>query len=138
MSTINRRKFMFAGHAIFTITSVRTGKSFTYKFDVPRDDRLGEEGPMFADVLTGPDNTRDYTYMGIVHPRTLCVRPTAASQVSPDAPSAKALAWFLKNIDSDQVEFRHAGRCARCGRALTVPASVDSGFGPECAEKAGL
>jgi hypothetical protein len=35
-------------------------------------------------------------------------------------------------------EFRHEGRCGRCGRTLTVPESIDSGFGPECINLAGL
>lgn len=137
--TLNRRLFMFAGNAIFTITSLRTGQSFTYKFSEPSAPaNEGAVKPLFAAVLTGPDNTRDYTYMGIVDRRANVVRSTKGSKVFGDAPSYKALTWFLQNTDSDQVEFRHAGRCARCGRALTVPSSIDSGFGPECAGKVGL
>lgn len=137
--TLNRRLFMFAGNAIFTITSTKTGASYTYKIAFPREDR--EEGPLFASVLTGPDNLRNYTYMGIVtgyNTRHVHLKPTRASKVAADAPSARALAWFLKNTDDPRVEFRHVGRCARCGRALTVPSSIDSGFGPECAGKVGL
>jgi hypothetical protein len=26
----------------------------------------------------------------------------------------------------------HEGSCARCGKKLTVPESIESGFGPEC------
>jgi len=26
----------------------------------------------------------------------------------------------------------HEGACGRCGRTLTVPESIASGFGPEC------
>jgi hypothetical protein len=33
------------------------------------------------------------------------------------------------------VEFWHEGKCCRCGRKLTVPASIASGIGPECATK---
>jgi hypothetical protein len=32
----------------------------------------------------------------------------------------------------------HEGRCGRCGRKLTVPESIESGFGPECASILGL
>ena len=35
-------------------------------------------------------------------------------------------------------EFRHEGRCGRCGRALTVPESIDTGFGPHCAAEMGV
>jgi hypothetical protein len=138
MNAAQRRQFLFAGNAIFTITSQRTGTSFTYKFSVPRDERSGEEGPMFAAVLTGPDNTRDYTYMGIVDRARNVIRCTKGSKIFGDAPSYKALTWFLQNLDSDRVEFRHCGRCGRCGRTLTVPSSIDSGLGPECAGKVGV
>jgi hypothetical protein len=137
--TLNRRLFMFAGNATFTITSKKAGQSFTYKFGRPNDAIPGHaQTPTFAAVLTGPDNTRDYTYMGIVDRRENRIRNTKGSKVFGDAPSYKALTWFLQNLDSDKVEFRHAGRCARCGRALTVPSSIDSGFGPECAGEVGL
>ena len=26
----------------------------------------------------------------------------------------------------------HEGRCGRCGRKLTVPESIEAGYGPEC------
>lgn len=131
-------KFLFAGRAVFTITSTKTGASFTYKFAVPRDDRSGGEGPMFASLLTGPDNLSDYTYMGVVtgyNTRHVTVRPTRASKVAESAPSFVALKGFLANLTDERVEFRHEGRCGRCGRALTVPSSIDSGLGPECAGK---
>jgi hypothetical protein len=32
------------------------------------------------------------------------------------------------------LEVWHEGRCGRCGRALTVPESVERGIGPECWE----
>lgn len=138
--TLNRRLFMFAGNATFTITSLKTGHSFTYRIQTPPNtlDHEIAVGPFFAKVLTGPDNTRDYTYMGIVNRDRNVVNSTKGSKIFGDAPSYKALTWFLQNTDSDQVEFRHVGRCARCGRALTVPSSIDSGFGPECAGKVGL
>jgi hypothetical protein len=33
---------------------------------------------------------------------------------------------------------KHIGRCGRCGNALTHPASLDTGFGPDCAEALGI
>ena len=134
MNNEQRARFVFAGNATFTLTSSRTGTSFTYR--VREGKPMGSRAPkLFASVLTGPDNTSDYTYMGIVEragERAQLV-PTRASAVAQDAPSFRALDWFLKNVDSPLVEFRHEGRCGRCGRALTVPSSIDSGLGPECA-----
>lgn len=127
----SRFHFMTAGRAVFTLTSRRTGTSYTYRVTRPGT-------TWFVSVLTGPDNTSDYTYMGILdcrQPERPQLRCTKASAVREDAPSFRALEWFLQHLDSDQVEFRHCGRCARCGRQLTVPSSIDSGFGPECASK---
>lgn len=136
--TLNRRQFMFAGNAIFTITSLKTGQSFTYKLSEPSGPaNEGATKPLFAAVLTGPDNTRDYTYIGVVDRVRGVVKSTKGSKVFGDAPSYKALTWFLQNLESDRVEFRHCGRCGRCGRTLTVPSSIDSGLGPECAGKVG-
>jgi hypothetical protein len=127
------RKFLFAGRAVFTITSTKTGTSFTYRFSRPDGDTTSP--PTFAAVLTGPDNQRDYTYMGIVNAERNVIHSTRGSKVFGDSPSYKALTWFLQNTGDPRVEFRHEGRCGRCGRALTVPSSIDSGLGPECAGK---
>jgi hypothetical protein len=32
----------------------------------------------------------------------------------------------------DFVEVWHEGTCGKCGRALTVPSSIENGLGPEC------
>ncbi len=134
--TLNRRLFMFAGNAIFTITSTKTGASYTYKISEPSAPaNEGAVKPLCAAVLTGPDNLRDYTYIGVVDRDRDVVRSTKGSKVFGDAPSYKALTWFLQNTDSTLVEFRHVGRCARCGRALTTPESIDFGMGPECRSK---
>lgn len=135
MANIDRFRFMTAGRAVFTITSKRTGTSYTYRV-ARAEERDGREGPLFVSVLTGPDNTRDYTYMGILNVAARRVHCTRTSRIERGAPSFEAFEWFLRNVDSDRVEFRHCGRCARCGRQLTVPSSVDSGFGPECAARA--
>lgn len=127
-----RAAFLFAGRAIFTLTSKRTGASYTYKIEAGRNafaDRL------FASVLTGPDNTSDYATLGMLGPDRLTVRSTRNSSIAADAPSAQALAWFLRNVTHPDVEVRHAGCCGRCGRLLTTPESIDRGLGPDCATR---
>lgn len=98
---------------------------------------------LFVAVLTGSDNTSDYSYLGSIvthpHPRYEHGRK---SRIGPDAPSAKAASWYLSRLfgggDVSQVEVWHDGTCGRCGRDLTDPVSVARGIGPECWEKMGL
>jgi hypothetical protein len=137
-----RLNFVLAGDAIFTLTSKRTGKRFTYRVSTKKARREGEEPARFASVLTGSDNENDYSYAGMVFPTRgaarglLAFRTTRGSVLKPTSPSVSALIWFAKHPGSEAVEFRHEGRCCRCARLLTDPESIDSGIGPVCRRKA--
>lgn len=127
------KDFALAGRAIFTVVSKKTGSRFTYKIRKSDDGKLH-----FVAVLTGPENTSDYTYLGTIFGER-DYRHGRKSRIGFDAPSAKAFEWFWNQAvrfgKLDQVEIYHEGRCCRCGRALTVPESVAAGIGPECAGK---
>ena len=98
---------------------------------------------LFVKLLTGPDNTTSYTYLGnlrmLPHPRYEHGRK---STIGEDAPGAKAIGWYLARLltgaSVDGVEVWHEGRCGRCGLKLTVPESIERGFGEECAAKLGF
>ena len=120
--------FVFAGNAIFTLTSGATGASLTFRLKAVD----ARPGAFFASLLTGPDNLSDYTYIGMVEAGRL--RATRGTR-NADAAPFKALDWFLRHLDDERVEFRRSGRCCRCARVLTTPQSIDDGIGPECAQK---
>jgi hypothetical protein len=131
--------FIFAGQAIFTVSNP-TGRSYTYRVSLKK----GEPGTRFAGeawfvgLLTGPQNTGDYTYLGKLDRATGAVRLTRASAYPEDAVPVMVVRWALKLMLAGATlpsgyEVRHAGRCGRCGRVLTVPESIDSGIGPVCA-----
>jgi hypothetical protein len=122
------KTFIFAGNATFTLESVATGAHFTYKVKASSDGSVH-----FASVLTNPDT---YTYAGLLGAGGL--RATQKSKIGASAPSFRGLDWFMRNMGSEQVKFRHAGKCGKCGRELTTPESLDRGIGPECASKMGL
>lgn len=133
-------RFVLAGKSRFTLVSVASGQRFTYRIKASSDGQVH-----FVSLLNGPDNETQYAYFGYIR-RGVFFHGGAKAKVSADAPSAKGFAWFYKllsqtagnaNLDP-RIEFWHEGRCGRCGRALTVPESVASGFGPECAGRIGL
>jgi hypothetical protein len=129
------RQFALAGNARLTLVSRATGTRFTYRVRRP------EEGkPWFVQVLTGPDNESSYTFFGTIFADG-AFRHSPRASIRPEAPSAGAFTWFWQVLAKDGplpagIEVHHEGRCGRCGRALTVPESIESGFGPECAGRA--
>jgi hypothetical protein len=137
------RRFIEAGNATITICSRGSGQRFTYRFR--RAEEGGDARPWFVSLLSGPDNEGSYSYMGIIRPGAMGgVQFTRKSKVGAGAPSAKGLDWFLHHLYAGnaanlrQAEVWHEGRCGRCGRKLTVPESVATGFGPDCAQQVGL
>lgn len=126
--------YIRAGKATVTLVSVKTGARFTYRVSAADD-----SDTLFVGLLNGPDNTANYAYLGRVSRGVFWAgrKVPRAGDISPDAPSSKAFAWawraLVRGEMPDSLEVWHEGRCGRCSRKLTVPASIASGFGPECA-----
>jgi len=130
------RSFMLAGKAKFTLVSKATQRRVTYKI-VQKDEK-----PAFVSVMDGSDNINDYTFFGTVFSNGQ-FRTSRKSKVSADAKGVKGFEWAWKRIDAgdasllNSVEFWHEGSCCKCGKTLTVPESIESGWGPVCAKRAG-
>lgn len=124
------RAFILAGDARFTFVSAKTGVRYTYRVAKPED-----KSPHFVKVLTGADNDSSYTFLGTIFDAA-SYRHGRRSRISESASSAKAFAWAWQNISRgsipESLEVWHEGRCAKCGRCLTDPESIASGFGPVC------
>lgn len=130
--------FVLAGNAILTIESGHTGQRYTYRVRQPKT-----PGPHFVQLLTGPDNTSSYTFLGTIFEGREW-RHSRKSPVSEKATSAVAWAWLWGLLVRghelpEALGVWHEGRCGRCGRVLTTPESLERGVGPECqAKRAGL
>lgn len=127
----NPLSFILAGNATFTVENRQTGNRFTFKVRQPAPDK-----PHFVSVLTGPDNEADYSFLGTIF-EGLRFRHGRRSRIAPTAPSSRAFDWLMRKLGAraplpDQLNICHCGKCGRCGKKLTVPESVESGFGPEC------
>jgi hypothetical protein len=132
-------KFFFAGKAIITIESKKTGEHFTYKIIQAFDKKLQQkENVWFVKVLTGSCNSSHYTYIGTIFEDKSKYFHSVKSKITPNALSVRVLDWFVTNLSSkvnklDQCSVWHEGTCARCGRKLTQPESIRTGFGKDCA-----
>jgi hypothetical protein len=133
--------FMTSGNATVTLVSVKSGTRFTYKLKAGAnpDDEL-----FFVSLLGGPDNEADYRYLGRIAKGVFYAgrRNRKPGDVTSDAPSSRAFVWAWQVIRDGTIpaalEIWHEGRCGRCNRKLTVPSSIASGMGPECAGKGGF
>jgi hypothetical protein len=131
------KNFALGGNAYFTLESKTTGTRFTFRMRRP-----DESKPVFVSLLNGPDNWSNYAYLGFIKNGNF-IHGTAKSKISAEAPSAKAFAWFWRTLNTSPAKlatmaFWHNGKCGCCGRHLTVPESVYTGLGPECAAKLGV
>lgn len=123
------REFVLAGKAVFTVENAK-GDYYTYRVKKAKDSEV-----WFASLLIGPDNEHSYTYLGLVD-AGLRLRLTAKSKMLPTSVPVRVLEWALRKIATgselpDGYAIHHVGRC---GRTLTVPESIESGIGPECAK----
>ena len=123
--------YILAGHG--TITLVGKTTRYTFTFGMAKDGKDAADAPIFARLLIAPE---EYAYLGFIkHGRLI-----AGKKGHPNHPAFKALAWYLDKAAHQphvaaQAECWHAGTCGRCGRELTVPASIENGLGPICAGK---
>jgi len=135
------KEFLLAGNATFTVSNPE-GKHYTFKVANPKHDMgislsgVKRPAPYFISVLTGPDNTNNYTYLGMVVENH--VKLTKASKYTMGSTIYRVANWAVMGILKggelpDGYSISHAGSCGRCGRKLTTPKSIELGLGPVCA-----
>jgi hypothetical protein len=128
--------FMLAGKATVTFRSAKTGTHFTYKIQLGEKRQPNDPDTWFVKLLTGPDNSSSFTYMGMIRNNKFGL--TRASKIGSDTVSCKTFTWVFDNLQNGKMpellEVWHEGKCGRCGHKLTVPESIASGFGPDCAQ----
>jgi hypothetical protein len=158
MNDIKDPRFFTAGDALFTVKNNK-GDHYTYSI-VTAKDSTGKPKPTFVGLLTGPDNTSSYTYIGILDHDTNrwssnnpfirrviiddknAIWLTPKSKYTVDTVPVRVLRWAIKSVITgsnlpEGYSIQHEGKCCCCGRTLTTPESIDAGIGPICAQKEG-
>lgn len=134
-------QFMLAGNARVTIKSTKTGARYTYRIHLNEEEaeKPAHQQSWFVYILNGPDNTKDFSYLGMIRRHQFFV--TRATKHMETAPFARGLDYVFRHLRNNHLpphaELWHESTCGRCGRALTVPESIRTGIGPECAKRIG-
>lgn len=126
-------RFITAGNAIFTIRNEKTNNRLTYNF------RQCRSNPdlFWVHVLFLPNNQSksSYRFLGGFTEIT-GYKHSNHSRIKHDSLSAQVIFWFAEKLISKQlpsyIKVYHTSHCGRCGKLLTTPDSILSGFGPEC------
>lgn len=93
-------------------------------------------GKRAVQILTGPDNETNFQTVASIEGNDVRL----FSRYRADGEVAAALRFLAGGTieDHDTARFTYAqrsGKCARCNRTLTVPASINRGLGPDCAAR---
>lgn len=133
-------EYILAGNSTFTLRSKTTGARFTYKAIYKK--YFGED-IVVVKLLNGTDNVNDYGYLCTI--KIIDGVPKIIRDKSRISATAKSFVIFdmvffklLVGLEMNNLEIWHEGVCCRCGRKLTVPESIQSGIGPECATKTSM
>lgn len=120
--------FMHAGKALFTVQNKETKNRFTYKVI---KDRKSKFDRWWVRVLA---QHKQWVYLGCIKNGTFVATPASFKRTTDQSFIAfKFIFKYRKSItNSKKLVVYHEGRCGRCGLRLTVPESIESGFGPEC------
>jgi len=122
-------------NGIITVKNTNRGTHRTFRIKTQKPDAKFAPGERILSLLTGPDNTSDYTQIAFVKDdgrvilwnrfQTEGYRNLVAVLTEKDV-------WATRGFD-----YMYEGRCRVCNRLLTNPESIESGIGPECAKKFG-
>ena len=138
------KEFVLLGKVTLTI-ELPSGNHYTFAINkagqtAEADDRW------FVSMLTGPNNERDFNYVGMLDPMNGTVYLTRASKFKRDTLPYVLINRTLIRIFAGELDIvkqhgynvHHSGKCGRCGRKLTTPESIECGIGPECRKAMGI
>lgn len=119
-------RYVAGGRGGFTLTSVRTGRRYSYRMWRMRD------GSVHVSVRL------ERVWREVCRLDTAGHYRIARGALPREHEAARGFQWFWQvALQSDaafrQVTVTHDGRCGVCGRRLDTPESVARGLGPVCA-----
>lgn len=118
------------------------GTHQTIKFEIPKKGVF--EGRRIASFLSGPDNETHFKGFAFIKDNNelVCWNSFQHYRVKDTVMQAVRVLYRAVKENGDEAFMQageeyalRSGKCSKCGRKLTVPASIHRGIGPECAKK---
>lgn len=131
------KKYILGGNSIFTVQNSETKNRFTYNI------KQGKKNQklFWVSVLVGTDNMKDYKFIGCFSLEKGYLHSTS-SKVTIKAQSVRVIDYYLRKLFNNTLPLNirtfHLSYCGRCGKPLTTPDSIESGFGPTCIQAIGF
>jgi hypothetical protein len=126
-----------AGSAVVTVDNGK-GEHVTFKVSAPRKGNQIDHSAnvRFVSIMLGSDNDT-FKYVGVLTQSGIKV--TKASKLPANHKRVVVAAWAVRACVTQTLpagySIRHEGTCLRCGRKLTNPDSINTMYGPECANR---
>ena len=124
----------------FTLTNKDKGTHLTFRSRRPRGWTINS--PVLVDLMVGSDNEESFGFIGSVNSRGF-FKVSPKSKVSDPRlkVASRTMVWLLTKLNNgvelpEALEIKGSTGCARCGRKLTNPDSIEDGLGPICRAKA--
>jgi len=111
----------------------KDGSHFT--FQVETCDKGTFAGRRIVSYLMGADNENDYAGLGFLNGSTVALwSKHKGTKLETRAAHLNILFGMPERLEAAGMDYALiSGRCRRCHRKLTVPASIHRGYGPDCA-----
>lgn len=120
--------FILAGKSLFTVKNSQSQNRFTFKVTKHK-----KEDIFFVKVLTNPNV---YEFIGTIIDKSFY--HSKKSRISSNSQSFKVFSYILNKLNDKSlpsfIEIWHEGHCGKCGKTLTDPDSIITGFGPFCSK----
>lgn len=149
------KEFFLAGWAVVTLTIPDDFKKKqeseggecpdSYTFRIRFLSALGKSirDETQISLLVGPDNTKDYAFIGMVDLKTGQIRLNPSATFNDGSLCVRLARAMLRAVWRDEEKpmieagfsILRASVCGLCGRRLTVAKSIEDGFGPKCFAK---
>lgn len=133
------KSHILAGNSVLTFHNIKTNNHLTYKIKKDKKKDI-----WYVYYLSGPHNESNYSYLGLIGKNNIKNQfnfiLTKASKASKKSIVYKSFNWIYDRLNKnkkfpDFLEVWHEGICGKCGRKLTHPESIETGFGPTCIKK---